>query len=207
MLDPTGVGTTRQPSHDGPVSEDWARRWNSGAKTFYVAEIIRQSTYALTALDQAVHIVQGQDQSSEPWPAVQAFLTGTANVSKMLWPGSKRKNETVAAASWRKFRGERLRAELEVADSSVLKGRGVRNSAEHFDERIDDLVRGQQIPESWTALQDENFARLPPPSARPADARRADCDRGRALPQRTVAGCIRWCCWPKPAGSRTGRER
>lgn len=68
------------------MAEDWDQRWNAGARTFYIAEVVRQSAYALTALDQALRAAEAGDRS-EAWPTVQAFLTATANVSKLLWPG------------------------------------------------------------------------------------------------------------------------
>ena len=143
------------------MSEDWKKHWNAGAKTPYIAEIVRQATYALAAVDQALHLNQDPERHSGAWLAVQSFLTATANISKLLWPAGVQKDDT--ESRWRKFRAERLRADLEVDESSALKDRKVRNSADHFDERIDDVVRDQQIPESWTALSDENFVRLSMP--------------------------------------------
>jgi hypothetical protein len=125
------------------VSEDFEERWDRGGRTFYIAEIVRQETYALTALDQAIKAAN-DSRNTDTWPAIQAFLSATANVSKLLW--SVRSDKSCAKAHWKRFRGERLRTELDVSDSSPLKSRRVRDSADHFDERIDDLVRNQEIP-------------------------------------------------------------
>lgn len=143
------------------MSEEWEKRWNAGGKTFYVAEIVRQATYALVAVDQALNVSQDPRKRSGVWLSVQSFLTATANISKLLWPAGVTRSDN--KSRWRKFRSERLRAELGIDNSSPLKDRKVRNSADHFDERIDDVVRDQQIPDCWTALSGEAFVRLPTP--------------------------------------------
>ena len=142
------------------MGEDWQERWEQGARALYLAELTRQVTYALAAIDQALKV--GKDPNgSEVWPSVQTFLTAAANVSKLLWPATRGKNDD--KIGWRKFRSERLRSELDIADSSALRSRTVRDSADHFDERLDDLARDQQIPKTWTGLQDETFVHLPTP--------------------------------------------
>lgn len=117
---------------------DWPERWERGARTFYVAELVRQSAYALLALNRAVEMAEA-GLEPEPWPQVQAFLGAAANVSKILWP--VRVNDTNLRSRWRKFRGEKLRSELEIADSSALRDRTIRNVVEHYDERLDEVVR------------------------------------------------------------------
>lgn len=116
--------------------DERTQRWEAGARTFYIAEIIRQSSYALSALNDAVRLGRRRPIDPSPWPAVQTFLTSSANVSKTLWPCTHRRTgESREAPAWRRFRGRRLRRELAVDEDWALKDKRVRNSAEHFDER------------------------------------------------------------------------
>ncbi|SDU62889.1 hypothetical protein FHX69_7146 [Prauserella muralis] len=62
-----------------------------------------------------------------------------------------------------------------VSDTSALRDRKVRDSADHFDERIDDLVRDQRIPQAWTDLADEELTQ------RAAPFRAIDADTGEVL--------------------------
>lgn len=155
------------------MNDDWEQRWASGARRIYVAEIVRQATYALTAVEQALHHSRDPQRRSEAWPAVQSFLTATAIISKLLWPG--RSQGTDVRSQWRRFRADRLRTELMVSDTSALKDRKVRDSADHFDERIDDFVRDQPVPRSWADVAGEEFVRHPTPF------RAIDSDTGEVL--------------------------
>ncbi|MEV8442064.1 hypothetical protein AB0425_32195 [Actinosynnema sp. NPDC051121] len=137
------------------MSDDWELRWVSGARRFYVAEIVRQASYALAAVQQALSLSRDPQRRAEAWPAVQSFLTATAIISKLLWP--VRAEGADLKSRWRRFRADRLRAELMISDTSALRDRKVRDSADHFDERIDDLVRDQRIPQSWADLAEEEF--------------------------------------------------
>jgi hypothetical protein len=67
------------------------------------------------------------------WFSLNAILTATANVSKLLWPVGHRKT-----ASDFPDRGEKLRASLGVTDDSPLQHRTVRNHFEHIDERYEE---------------------------------------------------------------------
>lgn len=78
-------------------------------------KLIAQSTEV--ALERALAI----------WSPIQAFLTATANVSKILW-GS---DPAVAQAR------APLRDALKVSDASPLRSQMMRNNFDHFDARID----------------------------------------------------------------------
>src|SRR6266849_8982602 len=93
----------------------------------YLWEIEEQCRYALKAwrLIQPPHT----DVDTEPWYSIQSFLVATANISKFLWPIPRRET-----------RGKQLREFLSVQDDSPLKRRKVRDSFEHFDERLDSWI-------------------------------------------------------------------
>ncbi|GLZ38745.1 hypothetical protein [Actinokineospora sp. NBRC 105648] len=71
--------------------------------------------------------------------------------------------EPIPKSGWRRFRADRLRTELMISNTSALRDRKVRDSADHFDERIDDFVRDQCLPQSWTDLAEEEFTQHPAP--------------------------------------------
>ncbi|KOX19806.1 hypothetical protein ADK67_32550 [Saccharothrix sp. NRRL B-16348] len=155
------------------MSDDWELRWTSGARRFYVAEIVRQASYALAAVQQALSLSRDPQRRVEAWPAVQSFLTATAIISKLLWP--VRAEGADLKSRWRRFRADRLQTELMISDTSALRDRKVRNSADHFDERIDDLVRDQCIPQSWADLAEDEFTHQLAPF------RAIDSDTGEVL--------------------------
>ena len=100
----------------------------------------------------------------EPWYSIQSFLVAAAIISKFLWPDRKAEK-----------RGEQLRAFLSVGEVSPLRNRKVRDSIEHFDERLD----------SWIASgKGEHFGRVYGPTGlldfRPEDnVRTFDPDNSR----------------------------
>jgi hypothetical protein len=65
--------------------------------------------------------------SVECWAAIQSILSASANISRILWPASRRK-----------ARGVYLRKLLRVEENHFLADRCIRNSFEHYDERIED---------------------------------------------------------------------
>jgi hypothetical protein len=88
------------------------------------------------------------------WFALQNVLVSAANLSKLLWGSSgKREHERVA-----------LRDSIGVDNTSVLKSLDIRNDFEHFDERIEDwYVRqgqsgyvGRNIGSGVVHIEDED---------------------------------------------------
>lgn len=88
-----------------------------------VGEIALQAKLA----EMAGKNLSNASTSVEYWSAIQCILSASANVSKILWPGEKRK-----------ARGKYLRKLLRVNEEHLLSDRSIRNSFEHYDERIED---------------------------------------------------------------------
>lgn len=78
---------------------------------------------AASRLDAALSM----GDTHEAWLLLQVILTSAANVSKLLW-GSSGKREKERA---------RLRETLATPDDSVLRDPDLRNDFEHFDERVE----------------------------------------------------------------------
>src|SRR6185295_10564085 len=93
-------------------------------RRIYLMEIAHQCKSALKAFDKLKAPLQTSDKD-EVFAAIQAFLTATANISKLLWPSSQA-DETAER------RGAELRKHLAVSDMSPLKDRTLRNHFEHF---------------------------------------------------------------------------
>ena len=89
-------------------------------------EVERQCGFVLMAAED-IRRALGCNDSGRVWYSVQALLVAAANVSKLLWPPGR---------DLRK-RGETLRDSLLVGDDSPIRGRGLRDAFEHFDERIE----------------------------------------------------------------------
>lgn len=97
-------------------------------ETLYLSEIQSQCAIGVFAYGALIGALKAHAGTTVIWHELQSILIAAANVSKILWPRR--------AAS--KARGEHLRALLEVADSSPLADRTVRNDFEHYDERLED---------------------------------------------------------------------
>jgi hypothetical protein len=91
-------------------------------ETALISEIALQSKLAEMAGEE----LSNASTPLEFWSALQSILFASANVSKILWPGKKRK-----------ARGEYLRVLLGIEDKHMLSDRSIRNSFEHYDERIE----------------------------------------------------------------------
>lgn len=63
---------------------------------------------------------------------IQNIIRNAALISKFLWPSEKK--------SYYTKRGESLRNILEITEPNVLQDKNVRNSLEHFDEKLDDYL-------------------------------------------------------------------
>lgn len=98
-----------------------------------VDEVHEQTLFARFALDGIRHnldLVMREEDLTAVAPTffyVHAFLTHTANVSKLLWPPRPRIPG----------RGDRLRQELGVTGQLMIRDRCFRDFLEHFDERLE----------------------------------------------------------------------
>jgi len=89
------------------------------------------------------------------------MLSAAANVSRLLFPSSRARPAIE--------RAERLRAALNLDDTSLITSRAARNYLEHFDERLDKYLFGQHgilvdqlIVERWEPnMELDDGTRLP----------------------------------------------
>lgn len=88
----------------------------------------RLSASAFDRLEQAVL----DWRESDMFISLQDALTHAAALSRYFWPSRNKGVHSIRAA--------RLRLAFDVGDESPLKDRGLRNSLEHFDERLDEFL-------------------------------------------------------------------
>jgi hypothetical protein len=103
-----------------------------------VAHQCRLALIAAADIDSALEVVlqprigpQRNAAMDRLWFSIHAFLTATANISKLLWPSPRRKNPPLPA------RAAEVRTSLSVSDDSPLLSRELRDDFEHFDERLE----------------------------------------------------------------------
>ena len=118
----------------------------------YVKELVNQANSSLAAarrwneLGLRVRTAAGSGRSDDrpsiaDWFAVaQSILAAAAMFSKILWPNPTSDLDE-EDREWMRRRGKSLRRALKITSNRALESRAVRNSFEHFDDRLDRLVR------------------------------------------------------------------
>jgi tryptophanyl-tRNA synthetase len=112
----------------------------------YLEQIETYASKALSAIQRfsALNNKMSADLESSAMPEIKVnhlfdeldlFVSNTAMVSKTLWPLSR--------TPFARKRGETLRKILKVSDSSPIRSRSLRDSIEHFDERLDNWTQHQ----------------------------------------------------------------
>ncbi|WP_303317187.1 hypothetical protein Q4Q34_02105 [Flavivirga abyssicola] len=102
------------------------------AYSVYLSEIVFQVKIAQRAANR-LPTDPGNFDHIEVWCSIQSILVATGNVSKILWPISKKS----------KKRGKKLRELLCIDENNIIADRNLRNHFEHYDERIESLFEGQ----------------------------------------------------------------
>lgn len=116
------------------------------AEVFYLHSILFNTKSALESVDKLDVAFEslGQDITIEDIRALnfsqildqfQNIVLQAAALSRYFWP--TRRNHD--------WRGEQLRQAFGLSDDSLLKSRDLRNSIEHFDERLDKCFENQVV--------------------------------------------------------------
>ena len=71
---------------------------------------------------------------------IKSIVNDSSQVANLIDPREKRKEETVEHYTFRKERGERIREIFSDIPIEKILNRELRDSIEHFDERLDNLV-------------------------------------------------------------------
>jgi len=111
-------------------------------KIFYLESLASVTTNAVMFIDgffethNAIVNRQGYDQD-ELFRCIQGIVSQSGGLSKYFWPPYIQDQDAHARA---RARARDLKNLLGISDNSPLKDRRIRNSVEHFDERLDDFV-------------------------------------------------------------------
>lgn len=98
----------------------------------FQAELELQCDFVTIGATQVNKALPHRDHG-QIWFGLQGILISASNASKLLWGAGRTADEVAKLHEAR----QPLRESVSVDDSSPLNARGVRNSFEHFDERID----------------------------------------------------------------------
>jgi hypothetical protein len=111
----------------------------------YVAEIQRQSRFALVHLDTVLTLADPTDpHDGRVWAALQGALVAAGIVSRMFdASGARRKDARKFERA--KMRAEYLRSLLSVELDAVICNRDLRDDLEHLDERLDELSHNPDV--------------------------------------------------------------
>lgn len=96
----------------------------------FIDKIALQAKIAKRAADRLIE-TQDTFDKIEVWCSIQSILVAAGNVSKILWPSSKKCKQ----------RGERIRQILKIENDNPISDRRFRNHFEHYDERIEDWFK------------------------------------------------------------------
>ena len=115
-------------------------------QAFYIQSMLFNTVSALASCDEASEYVKAisegkigpQDRKDELLDCLQNLVNQAGAISRYFFPSSE--DPRKAAPKQKGMHGKRgsyLRKVFAVGDDSPLKNRGLRNSVEHFDERLD----------------------------------------------------------------------
>lgn len=119
--------------------------WTSH-QAFYVQSMLFNTASALQSCDKASKYVKAisegkigpQDQKDELLDCLQNLVNQGGAISRYFFPASDSpRGAAPEQKGLHKKRGAYLRKVFAVGDDSPLRNRGLRNSVEHFDERLD----------------------------------------------------------------------
>jgi hypothetical protein len=125
----------RSRLRDYPLAE-----FDDARLAIYMGEIRRHALVAQTAVDSLDEVFKSMPvDQNRLFMSVQSFLVSSAMVSKLAWPETKNAEQRAAdpVAQWTKDRGKKVRAALKLNKTSALHSKELRNTFEHYDERLD----------------------------------------------------------------------
>lgn len=99
-------------------------------EVFYLNGIISSAKSAIDAFERLKMLIETEHHNGAVL-AIYEALTHSAALSRYFWPPHNKKSDVP------RHRGEKLRKAFHLDDTSALKDRNLRNSLEHFDERLD----------------------------------------------------------------------
>lgn len=106
-------------------------------EVFYINSIIYSSERCLDAFSRYEFFLRQNTSADTLLSILQEAVGHAAALSRFFWPSLQGKKNEKSQINMRKLRGEKLRQSFLLNESSELFKRDLRNTFEHFDEKID----------------------------------------------------------------------
>jgi hypothetical protein len=110
-------------------------------REIYGRALYHSASRALHAFERFDSALREKDDS-EAVSSVHEALGHCGNLSRYFWPSKQNSKRSSPFAVLAEARGAKLRGSFGVTDESPLKDRALRDSLEHFDERLDRYFLG-----------------------------------------------------------------
>ncbi len=133
--------------------------------TIYFAELYRLAHDVVAAIGRASKVLEGRQNQDflitapEPMDSLIAAVGAAANLSKLLDDNRPRR---MSDDAWdvRRQRVASLRSALAGLELPTILSRDLRNSIEHFDERLDELVAEERNTSGRSLIYNMTVSRL-----------------------------------------------
>lgn len=130
-------------------------------QAFYIHSMLADTEPAIKALKFAIQIIKeitsgeigAQSKKDELLDSMQVFVTHSGSISRYFFPpqDSPRK-ATAQQKNIHKFRAEHLRRVFGIEAGNILENRNLRNTIEHFDERLDIILQNGIVGRIFPSL-------------------------------------------------------
>jgi len=107
------------------------------AEAFFLHSILYSARRALRAFEEYDSLPRDQEHAEQLVGAVQEAVGHAGALSRYFWPSMVGHNAKRPLDRIKEGRAEKLRASFNLAETSPLYNRQLRNAWEHFDERLD----------------------------------------------------------------------
>jgi hypothetical protein len=113
---------------------------NPQTEAFYIRSILYSASRACNAFERFAEAHSTAGEAQDQVSLIHEALGHSASLSRFFWPSKLGGRKTRVLTSLKEARAERLRQSFELAESSPLKNRKLRDFLEHFDERLDQYL-------------------------------------------------------------------
>jgi hypothetical protein len=132
-LPKTGIGSPSSEGEGGRAMDDrMTMQFN-----YYLEQQCMFCQFAYESL--VLEEMKRNKSIDRMWFSVQNLLTAAGNISKVFWPAQRGAKNGSKRARYVE-RGRKLRERLGVKDNSPLQSRRLRDTFEHYDERMQDWL-------------------------------------------------------------------
>ena len=133
----------------GKIADEWQGIFAT-YEAFYIQSIMYTADRCLESFERYDKLRRDGGAGVDQVSAVHEALGHAASLSRYFWQSGAGPRKRPKMSALQKARAQKLRDAFGLSDSSALRDRSLRDSLEHFDERLDEyLLRsgaGQYLP-------------------------------------------------------------